>query len=244
ALRARGRAHVRAPEHVVVVVPAHDEEQLVPAALDAIAIAAAAVAPRVRTTVVVVANACTDRTAEVARARGATVVEADIADVGAARAAGFAWAMTQGLGPIGRLWLATTDADSRVPPEWLAVQLATAAAGGEVYLGTVALEPVERESFAAWVHSYAEASRGATGHGHVHGASMGMRASVYVAAGGFRSMACGEDVDLVTRAAAAGARIVWDESCPVITSSRLSARAPGGVAADLALSLDADDLPA
>lgn len=230
-------------DHVVVVVPAHDEEELIPAALDAIAVAAAVVAPRARTTVVVVANGCTDRTAELARARGASVVDADIADVGAARAAGFAWAMTQGIGPLDRLWLATTDADSRVPPEWLATQL-EAAQTGDVYLGTVALEPDDRESFAAWVRSYATASCDDAGHGHVHGASMGMRATVYVAAGGFRPMECDEDVDLVTRLTAGGARIVWDESCPVVTSSRLAARAPRGVAADLALSLDADELPA
>lgn len=235
---------MRAPDHVVVVVPAHDEEELIPAALDAIGRAAAVVAPRVRTTIVVVANACTDRTAEIARGRGVTVVEADTADVGAARAAGFAWAMTQGIGPLDRLWLATTDADSRVPAEWLAAQLEAAATGGDVYLGTVALEPAERASFADWVDSYAAASRDDAGHGHVHGASMGMRAAVYVTAGGFRSMPCDEDVDLVTRLTAGGARIVWDESCPVITSSRLAARAPRGVAADLALSLDADDLPA
>lgn len=234
---------MRTPDHVVVVVPAHDEEQLITAALDAIAAAAAAIAPRARTTVVVVANACTDRTADLARARGAAVVEADIADVGAARAAGFAWAMTQGAGALDRLWFATTDADSRVPSEWLAAQLGAAAGGGDVYLGTVALEPAARASFTAWVQSYA-ASRDDAGHGHVHGASMGMRATAYVAAGGFRSMECDEDADLVTRLTAGGARIVWDESCPVITSSRLVARAPRGVAADLALSLEVDDLPA
>lgn len=228
-------------DHVVVVVPAHDEEELIGAALHAIA-AAAAVVPTVRTTVVVVANACTDRTADVARGCGAAVVEADAADVGAARAAGFAWALDHGAGPLDRLWLATTDADSRVPPAWLSTQLSAAADGAELYLGTVALEPADRASFAAWARSYASASRDGAGHGHVHGASMGASAVMYLAAGGFRSMECDEDVDLVTRLTAAGARIAWDESCPVITSARLDSRAPRGVAADLALSLDADGL--
>ena len=231
-------------DHVVVVVPAHDEQELIRAALEAIAAASAAVEPRVRTTVVVVANACSDRTADVARSCGASVVEVDTADVGAARAAGFAWAIGAGAGPLDTLWLATTDADSRVPPAWLSTQLAAAADGTELYLGTVALEPADRASFAAWARSYASASRDGTGHGHVHGASMGMSASMYVATGGFRSMECDEDVDLVTRLTAAGARIAWDESSPVITSARLHSRAPRGVAADLALSLDADDLPA
>jgi glycosyltransferase involved in cell wall biosynthesis len=244
---------MRGTDRVVVVIPAHDEEKLVGPALDAMARAVDAVASRATTLVVVVANACTDGTADVARGRGATVLEVDTADVGAARAAGFAWAMTQGLGRIDRLWFATTDADSRVPADWLAAQLDAAATGGDVYLGTIALEPVERDraeverpSFAAWVRSYAvaAASAGDHGHGHVHGASMGMRAETYVRAGGFRPMPSDEDIDLVTRLTAAGARVVWDESCPVITSSRLVARAPDGVARDLALSLETDDLPA
>ncbi|MFD8905654.1 hypothetical protein ACFV0K_12390, partial [Streptomyces sp. NPDC059586] len=62
---------------VVVVVPAHDEEALLPAALAAIGRAArhpAVGATRVLT--VVVADACRDRTAAVARDAGALVVDA------------------------------------------------------------------------------------------------------------------------------------------------------------------------
>ncbi|MET0767718.1 MAG: glycosyltransferase [Aeromicrobium sp.] len=235
---------MRPVDHVVVVIPAHDEERLVTAAVEAVALAAGETGPRVRTTIVVVANACTDRTAALARAAGATVLEVDTADVGAARAAGFSWALAPDAGRIDRLWFATTDADSRVPRDWLTAQLAAAHRGGDLYVGTVALEPAERASFSAWVDSYAAASRDGAGHGHVHGASLGLRAATYVRAGGFRSMATGEDVDLVIRVTAIGARVVWDESCPVITSSRLAARAPHGVARDLALSLESDDLPA
>jgi glycosyltransferase involved in cell wall biosynthesis len=235
---------VTAVDHVVVVVPAHDEEELVVAALDALAVAAASVAPQVRTTVVVVANGCSDRTVARAEAAGACVVEATHANVGAARSAGFTWALANEPGPRDGVWLATTDADSRVPAHWLVAQLAAAAAGSDVYLGTVALEPDDVVSFAAWVDSYAAASRGGAGHGHVHGASMGVRGTSYLRVGGFAALDHDEDVDLVTRLAASGAQIAWDESCPVVTSSRLAARAPRGVARDLALSRDADDMPA
>jgi glycosyltransferase involved in cell wall biosynthesis len=206
---------VTAIDHVVVVVPAHDEEELVVAALDALAVAAATVAPQVRTTVVVVANACSDRTASRAAAAGASVIETTPANVGAARAAGFTWALANEPGPCDRVWLATTDADSRVPAHWLVAQVAAAAAGGDVHLGTVALEPDDVVSFAAWVDSYTEASRGGAGHGHVHGASMGVRATSYLRVGGFAALDHDEDVNLVTRLAASGAHIVWDESCPV-----------------------------
>ncbi|MCW2841966.1 MAG: putative glycosyl transferase family 2 [Aeromicrobium sp.] len=236
---------MRTTDRVVVVIPARDEGELVATAIRAVRVAALAVQPRVRTTIVVVANACTDDTAQIARDCGATVLEVDIADVGAARAAGFAWALTQGLGPMPGLWFATTDADSRVPAGWLAAQLAAWRGGGDVYLGTVALAAGERASFAAWADGYdAAAAQGDAGHGHVHGASLGVRAQTYLRVGGFRSMEADEDVDLVIRLTAIGARVVWDESSPVTTSSRLVARAPRGVAVDLALSLDADDLPA
>jgi hypothetical protein len=68
---------------------------------------------------------------------------------------------------------------------------------------------------------------------------MGVRATSYLRVGGFAALDHDEDVDLVTRLAASGAQIVW-----VVTSSRLAARAPRGVARDLALSLAADDQPA
>ena len=71
---------------VGVVIPAHDEQDLLPSCLAAVRLAARQVSVPVY--VVVVADACTDRTAELARAQGATVVEARARSVGAARRAG------------------------------------------------------------------------------------------------------------------------------------------------------------
>ncbi len=52
---------------VGVVIPAHDEEDLLPSCLDAVRLAAAPLAG-VPVHVIVVADACTDRTAALARA--------------------------------------------------------------------------------------------------------------------------------------------------------------------------------
>lgn len=224
-----------APDRIAVVVPAQDEERLIGGAIEALLVAAGRVAPQVETTVVVAADGCTDRTAEVARAGGVTVIEVAEANVGAARAAGFAWVLDQDDRPD-RLWLATTDADSRVTPDWLVAQLAAAAEGADAYLGTVALAPPAHTRFAGWIARYHAAFESPERHGHVHGASMGMRAEAYVRAGGFRALVHSEDVDLVARLMAAGENIVWDATCPVVTSSRLIARAPAGVSRDLALS--------
>ena len=73
----------------------------------------------------------------------------------------------------------------------------------------------------------------ADGHGHVHGANLGVRGSAYAAVGGFRPLPESEDVDLVARLDAAGATVVWAADCPVVTSSRVSRRTGGGFSGHL-----------
>src|ERR1700761_574734 len=113
-------------EAVGVVVPAHDEEELLPACLAALGqavVSATAERPGLRVRIVVAADACTDDTPAVARRSGARLVLLNGKNVGAARAAG----MAELLGPGApawdgqppapeQLWLGTTDADSVGPP--------------------------------------------------------------------------------------------------------------------------------
>ena len=70
--------------------------------------------------VVVVADAWTDQTAAVTRAAGARVIGIHARRVGAARAAGMRelLRLTSGADPAA-VWLATTDAGTLVPPDWL-----------------------------------------------------------------------------------------------------------------------------
>ena len=99
---------------IVVVVPAHNERERLPACLASVA--AAARQATVPVTVVVVLDACTDRP-EDAIARPVRALSVSGRNVGAARAAGFAAAAPRS---DARTWLATTDADSVVPTTWLA----------------------------------------------------------------------------------------------------------------------------
>jgi glycosyltransferase involved in cell wall biosynthesis len=69
-----------------VVVPAHNEEVLLPACLAALRRTASAL--QVPVFLLVVADMCSDRTAAVARAEGAQVISIQARRVGAARAAG------------------------------------------------------------------------------------------------------------------------------------------------------------
>ena len=95
------------PDPVVsIIIPAHDEEALLGATLDALAAALAGL--DVPGEIVVVDDASTDRTAEIARRAGARVVAVDVRPIAAARNAGARAAR-------GSL-LVFVDADTIVPP--------------------------------------------------------------------------------------------------------------------------------
>jgi glycosyltransferase involved in cell wall biosynthesis len=213
-------------EVVGVVVPARDEELLLSACLDALRFAVAAV-DSVQTQVVVVLDRCVDGSAEVAAAYPwVHVVETDAGNVGAARGRGVDRIMAQAADtPTERIWLATTDADSVVPPYWLTGQLALAGEGWEVVAGTVVVEDWTGhppETAPRWLASYRHAEH----HPHVHGANLGCSAAAYLDAGGWSPLASDEDVALL--AALAHRRVVRTAKLPVLTSSRRDPRAAGG----------------
>ena len=214
-------------ETVGVVVPAHDEETLLPGCLAALRRAAREVSVPVR--VVVAADSCTDRTTAVAHAYGARVIGLGARRVGAARAAGMAEALRLAAGPdLTAIWLVTTDADTVVPADWLRRQVAHADRGWDVVLGTVTVAdwsehpPQVPAAFAARYES------GDRPHPHVHGANIGIRASAYRAAGGFAPLRSAEDHALVAAAAEAGCSVLRADDVAVETSARRHARAPHG----------------
>lgn len=71
------------------------------------------------------------------------------------------------------------------------------------------------------------------GHRHVHGANLGLDASVYMRLGGFQALACSEDQALVDALEAAGANIVWTAAPRVVTSARAYSHINGGFATTL-----------
>ncbi len=222
------------PHAVGVVIPAHDEQELLPACLRSVAEAIGRL--DVPVAVVVALDRCTDRSAAIVagfRATGLPVrsVVVPRPGVGAARAAGCR-AVLADLGTDGA-WLANTDADSEVPAHWLQAQLAHVRRGAEVVVGTVRVtewseQPaVVRDRFGA-------AYRPEAGHRHRHGANLGCTAQRYLAAGGFAELTCDEDVDLIERLEAIGSAMVWAADLPVVTSARRIGRATGGFADHLA----------
>ncbi|MEV6846995.1 glycosyltransferase family 2 protein [Actinoplanes sp. NPDC051411] len=212
------------PARLAVVIPAHNEHLLLPACLHSVF---AAPAP-VPVEVIVVADACTDDTAALASAAGASVVTVAARNVGRARDAGMRHALRTG--PEG-LWLATTDADSRVPPGWLRWHLAHFRGGADLLAGTVIVD-----DWSSWPPDLPARyeRRYRSEPLHPHGANMGISGQAYRRAGGFPPVRHGEDVALLTRVRHKEGHIVADASCPVVTSARRQSRAPDGFAAHLA----------
>lgn len=215
---------------VAVVVPVHNEAELLDRCLIALARAVERAQRRgILCHVVVVLDDCTDDSALIAARHPFETREIGSAAVGAARALG-AHAAFAALAqiPPGALWLATTDADSAVPANWILAQIEAATSGADVFVGTVRPDfaDLSRDHRRHWLRTH---RRGAP-NGHVHGASLGIRASVYRAAGGFDAVREHEDVRLVERATALGARVCASDRAEVLTSGRFVGRTPGGYA--------------
>ncbi|MFJ8981507.1 glycosyltransferase [Streptomyces sp. NPDC102282] len=222
-------------EAMAVVIPAHNEQALLGAALAAVYRAGRHPAlVSTRLLVVVAADDCTDATESVARGAGALIAPLGSRSPGRARAAGAALALRAlGLDPRG-VWIASTDADSEVPYGWLAHQQACAEQRWDAVVGTVRPQgwpPALTGVIRRHVQEYEEAGRHPgrpDHHPHVHGANLGVRASAYLRCGGFPALATGEDRALVAALMASCHRVLWTRRLPVLTSARLTARARGG----------------
>lgn len=206
-----------------IVVPAHNEERDIGDTVAALLLAAAHPALQGEAVeVLVVLDSCSDATGAIARLCGARTLAINACNVGRARAAG-----ADGLLAEGARWLAFTDADTRVSPEWLVRQLEL---GADAVCGSIGVEnwSVHGSHADALRTHFARTYTDADGHRHIHGANLGVSAEAYVRAGGFPALTCSEDVALVEALQATGARIAWSAAPRVSTSARHDARARGG----------------
>lgn len=228
-----------APGRVVVVVPIRDEEETLVACLDAVHLSVSALragggaGAEAEVEVIAVLDRCTDGSADIARASGARTLTTRAGSAGAARAAGCAVALGR-MAPAERAaaWLVTTDADSVVPVSWLGDHLAAAGSGAVLAVGTV--EPRRDELDAVAFDRWSAEHDLAGEHEHVFGANLGVRADVYIVAGGFAAVPVGEDRALVESVQALGHRPRMLHGAPVLTSARRVGRARGGFASRMA----------
>ena len=214
-----------------VVVPVHNEEACLAACLEALTAAATCDAlGGEAVSIVIVLDACSDRSQRIVLEHAMQAdarwrldcIAIDARNVGAARAAGARLLLERGA-----RWLAFTDADTCVAPDWLRRQLQLDA---DAVCGTIAIDdwsPHAERAGALRAH-FASTYTDADGHHHVHGANLGVCAQAYRRAGGFAPLACSEDVALVAALQETGARIAWSAAPRVTTSARRDARARGG----------------
>jgi len=225
---------------VGVVIPVHNEEELLGASLASLADAFADLRGQgLDLRLAVVLDDCHDASAEVVamwefglgrkRHLVKSVVRTCSANsVGVARGLGCAALLDEWIliNPA-RIWLATTDADSRVPRDWLSAQVARHDTGVDLWSGRVSVDDWSfhlSDTASRWQRDY-EAE-----HVPIHGANLGFNAEVYLAAGGFTSTRTGEDRTLHRAMLNMGAVSHNDSSVRVVTSSRRYARAPLGFA--------------
>lgn len=215
-------------QRLLVVVPARDEEALVGGCLGAVADAVDvlhATHPGLDVATVLVADGCRDATAEIAHAAGVHVVRTDGGCVGAARRAGVdAGVALLPPAPDDRTWIASTDADSRVPAAWLLHQVALAARGTHLVVGLAVPDPADLDhaTWTTWRGRHTSTEIAA----HVHGANLGLRYDAYLAAGGWPRLPEHEDRHLVEAVLATG--VAPERGLDVVTSGRLHGRVDGG----------------
>ena len=210
---------------IAAIVPAHNEEALLGDCLAALRVAAASARLKGEPVMlIVVADDCSDRTPDIARAQADAVLRVAYRNVGAARAAGARIAIA-----AGARWLSFTDADSRVAPDWFWHQLSL---GADAVCGTV--QVVDWESHPPQVAAqFAATYVDRDGHRHIHGANLGVSTAAYRRARGFDALSSSEDVALVRALEHSRARIAWSALPRVVTSSRRDYRAPAGFGATL-----------
>src|SRR5687768_1783681 len=194
-----------------VVVPAHNEERYLSGCLDSIDDAALVAQGDVE--VVVVANRCTDRTADVAHARGAVVVDDPSRCIGAIRNAG----VRAATGDV----VVTLDADSRMSP-CAFVEIERKLSSGLYVGGGAAFEPERTSAGIAVTIGLLKLCMLITGLG---GAMYWCLRRDYEAIGGFdESLPMAEDLDFARRlrrhGKLTGRRFINLHLAPVITSTR------------------------
>jgi GT2 family glycosyltransferase len=249
-------ASASAPD-VIVAIPVHDECERIEPCLRALAAQLGLRSHRLG--VLLFLNNCTDGTNERVAAIAPSVPwplrVIDIVHVGAtagwarreAMEAAARW-LDEGAAPGGGV-LMTTDADSRVGPDWVLRNLACLEAGADGVAGRISLDPDDAALLPPSLHARGrlegeyEALLTEIGarldpeplnawptHWTRSGATLAVRRHAYERVGGMPARAHGEDRAFVDALRAAGFAVRHAPEIVVVTSGRLEGRAPGGAA--------------
>ncbi len=232
-------------------MPARDEEELIGAAIEALAYQRGVQAGDFE--LIVVLDVCADDTeGQVERAASRhphlriTLLHGPGGGAGPARRVGMdaAYDRLEGAGLI-----ACTDADSTVASDWVGAQLRAMALGAHAIGGRIELHPADRDRLGPDVmadraarqaarHQRVTADPGPPGstaeHWQFSGASLAVTAKTYLRVGGMVPAAALEDEAFESTLIRHGVPIHRSLAVQVTTSGRLVGRAEAGLAKDLA----------
>ncbi|MGA7313856.1 MAG: glycosyltransferase [Silvibacterium sp.] len=137
------------PWHVCVLIPARNEEDLLPRCLRSVLKACSVLPANMKSDVIVVVDSSADSTYAIAQSMlggHGTVISAEVGIVGKVRALAAAVALKRYSGPMDRCWFANTDADCCVPESWLLDHLCFAENDIEALAGTVDVDDFAEHS--------------------------------------------------------------------------------------------------
>ena len=255
-----------AAPRAIVAIPVRDEAERIGACLDAVA-AQTGLEPG-HAGIVLFVNNTRDDTIEAVReiaprlALPLRLFERDSPDANAGWArrhamdAAAAWLEeTASVGAI-----LTTDADSRVPPHWIAHTLAIIAAGADAVAGQIALDPADEAALPAALRARGRLEETYERllteldaridpqrtdpwprHWTQSGASLAVTLAAYRRVDGMPAIALGDDRAFVSRLRAANLVVRHDPRIVVATSGRLAGRAKGGVADTMRIRIEQPD---
>ena len=235
----------------IVAIPARDEAERIEACLTALSDQ-----QQCPDAVVLLLNNCTDATEAIARGLAPRlryrldIVSRDLpprqANAGWARRLAMQLAAAQA-GPGGVLM--ATDADTVVPPGWVARNLAALGNGADVVCGRAVVDPWEAASIPAHLHADDALECRLIGllddiawmldpdphdppprHTEASGASLAVTVAAYHRVGGIPAIPCGEDRAFVASLGRMDARVRHDPGIEVVVSGRIEGRAEGGMA--------------
>jgi cellulose synthase/poly-beta-1,6-N-acetylglucosamine synthase-like glycosyltransferase len=265
-----GSTSSQIPARCVVAIPVKDEAERLPSCLAALADQRDRLGRRVERDafgIVVFANNCTDDSASLASAlREELSLALRVVEVSLIPGAAHAGNARRGAMDAALEWLAehsatdgvilTTDADSRVSPDWIVSNLEAIHAGADLVLGQIGLDEdgdllpealhrrgqLESEYEALLTELDARVDPLPYDpwprHDTISGASIAITRKIYEEVGGLPRVPLGEDKALVAALVRIGARIRHAPDVLVTTSGRCYGRAPGGVADTLRLRSD------
>ena len=235
---------------MIVAIPARDEaEEIAPCLLSLAAQQGGGV-----DAAVLCLNNCTDDTAAIVRGLSLPfalhAIEVELPPAAACAGVARRIAMDRAAAVAGeRGALLTTDADARVPPDWVAANLAALRQGAEAVAGQAAIEPVGAMLIPAHLHAAdaAECDYAALldeigalldpdpadpwpRHDEHAGASIAVTPAAYRRAGGIPPVPLAEDRAFFAALRRVDARIRHARDVRVVVSARTVGRAAGGMA--------------